>query len=192
MDIFQTVKQVSIVDIVHHYIPDLRLRAAGRTCTGRCPWHKDKNPSLTVWPDSGRWKCWACGIGGDQVALVAKALNLKPLEAARTIARDFSLPVPGVRRSVSPEVRQKAQAAAKERELQAAFAAKVRDTYLSLAMLYRCINMVFDSPDPPPAIAWWVNRLPVIESLMDELMIRDDEVRRVEAVRAAREWGLCG
>lgn len=189
-NIFQIVKQVLIVDIVRRYLPDLQLRCTGRTCTGCCPFHDDRNPSFTVWPDSMRWKCWVCNIGGDGTALVAKVLNLSPLEAARTIARDFNLSVPGARRSMSPEARRKAQEAAQERKLELAFAARVRDTYSMLCVLYRCIDLAFNDPDPPDAVVWWVNKLPQIEYLMDELMIRD-EVRQIEAVRAARERGLC-
>ncbi len=189
-DVFKTTKQIPIIDIISHYLPDVRLRCAGQTCSGRCPFHDDKNPSFTVWPESGRWKCWSCNIGGDNIALVAKALNLKPLEAARTIARDFNLPAPGAHRPMSPEVQRRSQEVARERALKAAFESKVRELYLTLAMIYRCINMVFNGPDPPPAVAYWVHRLPEIEFLLDELIIRD-EVRQVEAVRAARNWGLC-
>lgn len=41
-----------------------RLRPRGRALVGVCPFHADHDPSLSVWPDEGRWRCWAgCGFG---------------------------------------------------------------------------------------------------------------------------------
>lgn len=32
----------------------------------RCAFHEDKGkPNMSVWPATGRWKCFRCGIGGD-------------------------------------------------------------------------------------------------------------------------------
>jgi len=42
-----------------------RIRVSGRSHMAHCPWHDDKNPSLSVNFEKGVWKCHAgCGEGG--------------------------------------------------------------------------------------------------------------------------------
>ncbi len=42
-------------------------RATGRkSLTVRCPFHADRGrPNLAVWPETGRWRCFRCDVGGD-------------------------------------------------------------------------------------------------------------------------------
>jgi len=47
----------------------------GSTYTARCPFHnggQERTPSLVIWPDKQRWKCFsiACGLGGDIITFV--------------------------------------------------------------------------------------------------------------------------
>ena len=46
----------------------LDLRRSGSSWRGRCPLHDDHDPSLIVWPERGRWRCFGCGQGGDGIA----------------------------------------------------------------------------------------------------------------------------
>lgn len=105
--IFEEAKNVAIKEVCERYF-SLSLRKAGKNLVARCPFHEDRTPSFVVFPATGRFKCFGCGAGGDGVSLVALALNLLPVEAARLIARDFGLPIgdkPG------PEARRRAQEA---------------------------------------------------------------------------------
>lgn len=61
----------------------------------RCPFHAEDTPSLKVYPGSGGFYCFGCGAGGDVVALTARLLGLRPLEAARRLDADFGLGVFG-------------------------------------------------------------------------------------------------
>lgn len=47
------------------------LRKRGSQWVGRCPFHEDKTPSLTVTPGKGLWHCFGCGKGGDAIQFVA-------------------------------------------------------------------------------------------------------------------------
>lgn len=50
----------------------VRLMKAGRDrFVGLCPFHEDRNPSMSVWTD-GRWHCFACGAGGDVFEFVKR------------------------------------------------------------------------------------------------------------------------
>jgi hypothetical protein len=50
-----------------------------------CPFHADRNPSLSVVPGTGRWKCFGCGVHGDAIDLVRKlrpGMTFKDAKAA--------------------------------------------------------------------------------------------------------------
>ena len=53
------------IDIVSLIGREIQLKRVGKTWKGLCPFHPDKNPSFTVSSETGRYKCWSCGEGGD-------------------------------------------------------------------------------------------------------------------------------
>jgi hypothetical protein len=60
-------QRVDLVALVQQDVAD--LRPTGTSWRGRCPLCGASNPTtLTVWPASGRWRCWRCGAGGDVLA----------------------------------------------------------------------------------------------------------------------------
>jgi DNA primase catalytic core len=50
----------------------VKLSPKGKSFVGRCPWHEDKDPSLSVDRDKGLYHCFGCGEAGDAFALVEK------------------------------------------------------------------------------------------------------------------------
>jgi len=55
----------SQIDLPSYIDQHVRLVKAGHDrFVGICPFHDDRNPSMSVWAD-GRWKCFACNAGGD-------------------------------------------------------------------------------------------------------------------------------
>ncbi len=50
----------------------VELTRKGKGYTGRCPWHEDSTPSLSVDRDKGLYHCFGCGESGDVVSLVEK------------------------------------------------------------------------------------------------------------------------
>ena len=61
-DIERLRSTVSIVDTVQQYVA---LKRVGRNWVGLCPFHAEKTPSFTVYPDSSHYKCYGCGKAGD-------------------------------------------------------------------------------------------------------------------------------
>jgi len=62
-------ERLDLVALVREDVPD--LVRSGNSWRGRCPLCQATNPTtLTVWPSSGRWRCWRCGLGGDAVTWV--------------------------------------------------------------------------------------------------------------------------
>lgn len=66
-------ENVDIADVAERYT-ELRRAGSGRL-VGRCvaPDHPDKTPSMVVYPDTGRFRCFGCGAGGDVLDLVMLA-----------------------------------------------------------------------------------------------------------------------
>src|SRR3989344_3173666 len=65
--------KLSITDVVAPYV---KLRRAGRSMVGLCPFHKEKTPSFHVSPERGSYHCFGCGEGGDIFSFIEKAEGL--------------------------------------------------------------------------------------------------------------------
>jgi DNA primase len=73
-----------IVDVVGERIS---LRPNGPTFKSLCPFHDDHHPSFNIDPRRQRYKCWACGEGGDVFAFVQKFDKVTFPEALELLAR---------------------------------------------------------------------------------------------------------
>ena len=78
--------KIDIVDLVSE--AGVKLRKAGRTMTGFCPFHDNKHtPAFVVWPESGTWRCFgACNEGGDIFKFVMKREGVDFKEALNKLA----------------------------------------------------------------------------------------------------------
>jgi len=60
-------KRVEISQVISHYIS---VSKKGRNFIALCPFHDDKNPSLSISPEKQIFKCFVCGVGGTAVQFV--------------------------------------------------------------------------------------------------------------------------
>jgi DNA primase catalytic core len=77
-----------ILPLVEDYV---RLRKAGGTYKGLCPFHQERSPSFTVSPARGTFKCFGCGEFGDAIAFVAKLESVDFVGAIETLAKRFGV-----------------------------------------------------------------------------------------------------
>lgn len=77
--------RINIVELVGREVP---LKKSGKRWTGLCPFHQDKNPSFNVSPETGRYRCWACGEQGDIFDWVMKRRNVDFAEALQELAKE--------------------------------------------------------------------------------------------------------
>ena len=63
-------RNVDIVTLFESF--GVRLIRQGKSFMGLCPFHDDKNPSLSVNREKGLYNCFGCGEGGDAFDLVMK------------------------------------------------------------------------------------------------------------------------
>lgn len=87
----QVAQATDIVDLVSQYVA---LKKKGREFVGLCPFHDDKNPSMSVSPAKQIFKCFACGAGGGVYQWVMMYDKLKFPEAVRALAERAGIPVP--------------------------------------------------------------------------------------------------
>lgn len=85
VDIANLKQAVPLERIVSEYVS---LRRSGTALMGRCPFHDDRNPSFSLYDNATKWKCFSCGIGGDQLDFLERLLGSK--EAALTNLRQMA------------------------------------------------------------------------------------------------------
>jgi DNA primase len=79
-----------IVPLVEDYV---RLRKAGGTYKGLCPFHQERTPSFTVTPARGTFKCFGCGEGGDAISFVEKIENTDFVGAIEHLGKRFGVAI---------------------------------------------------------------------------------------------------
>lgn len=80
-----------IGDVVSTYV---NLKRAGRNQVGLCPFHGEKTPSFTVYPDNDSFYCFGCNVGGDTITFIKTIENLDYIEAVRFLAQRSGMTVP--------------------------------------------------------------------------------------------------
>lgn len=80
-----------IESVVGSYV---NLKRRGSNLVGLCPFHNEKTPSFTVYPENGSFYCFGCGAGGDVITFIRQIENLDYLEAVKYLADRAGLQVP--------------------------------------------------------------------------------------------------
>lgn len=83
--------KTDITDIVSTYVS---LKKRGSTLVGLCPFHNEKTPSFTVYPETQSFYCFGCGAGGDVVTFVRKIENLDYIDAVKLLCQRAGLQMP--------------------------------------------------------------------------------------------------
>ena len=84
----------SAADIVEVVGEHTRLKKAGRSWKGLCPFHNERTPSFTVDRDKGLYHCFGCGAGGDVIHFVRQIDRLDFPEAIEALASRFGVTIP--------------------------------------------------------------------------------------------------
>lgn len=74
--------------------PYVDLKRRGRNLTGLCPFHNEKTPSFTVYPETQSFYCFGCGAGGGAITFVRKIENLDYMEAVKSLADRAGIAMP--------------------------------------------------------------------------------------------------
>lgn len=74
--------------------PYVSLKRRGSNLVGLCPFHNEKTPSFTVYPENGSYYCFGCGKGGDIITFTMQIENLDYIDAVRKLAERAGLKMP--------------------------------------------------------------------------------------------------
>lgn len=80
-----------IVELIGTYV---NLKRAGSRLQGLCPYHSERSPSFTVFPDSQSFYCFGCGAGGDVITFVMRSENLDYPGAVEHLAKRAGITIP--------------------------------------------------------------------------------------------------
>ncbi len=90
--IIEAIKDRSdIVELIGSYVT---LRRAGANYNGLCPFHSERTPSFTVFPDSQSFFCFGCEAGGDAFTFIMRSENLEYPEAVEFLAKRAGIDIP--------------------------------------------------------------------------------------------------
>ncbi len=82
-----------LVTLIEGYVP---LRPRGRSLVGLCPFHPEKTPSFTVYPDTQHFKCYGCSKAGDAFTFLMEREGLSFVEAFEWLAEKANVSLEGV------------------------------------------------------------------------------------------------
>ncbi|MDR0686381.1 MAG: DNA primase [Dysgonamonadaceae bacterium] len=90
----ETVDKIQQTALITEVVADfITLRKTGSGFKGICPFHDDKNPSLSVSPAKNIFKCFVCGEGGAPVHFVMKHEKLSYPDALKYLAHKYNIEV---------------------------------------------------------------------------------------------------
>jgi len=150
-----------------------------------CPFHNEKTPSLRVYSDNIKWKCFGCSEGGSVIDFVKKYFNLDFKESVIKLNYDFSLNLPI---GQNPTYRQKQIMAIEQRKRKDAKIAEqlkkdnaeseywsIYDEYLRLETNKHLYAPKCDTEALNPLFEESLSKLPYQENLLDMAEIKRGE-----------------
>ena len=72
----------------------VNLKRRGKNLVGLCPFHSEKTPSFTVYPESASFYCFGCGAGGDVFTFTGLIENLDYIESVKLLAERSGVTLP--------------------------------------------------------------------------------------------------
>ncbi len=80
-----------IESVVSSYV---NIKRGGRNPKGLCPFHNEKTPSFTLYPENGSFYCFGCGAGGDVIRFIRMIENLDYIDAVKLLADRSGMQMP--------------------------------------------------------------------------------------------------
>lgn len=82
-DIERVRESSPLADVVQQYVA---LRRVGRNWVGLCPFHAERSGSFNVREETGRYKCFGCGAGGDVFGFIQDIEHVDFVAAVELLA----------------------------------------------------------------------------------------------------------
>jgi DNA primase len=85
------VARSDIEGVISSYVS---LKRAGSNMNGLCPFHSEKSPSFTVFPNTQSFYCFGCSAGGDVITFIMRAEHLDYVGAVEFLAQRAGIEIP--------------------------------------------------------------------------------------------------
>ena len=86
----KVIQNTSIVEVVSGYLP---LTRKGNSYFGICPFHDDKNPSMSVSDSVKMFNCFSCNTKGNVITFVSKYENISIDQATIKLAERLGMKI---------------------------------------------------------------------------------------------------
>ncbi|WP_353572633.1 DNA primase [Candidatus Albibeggiatoa sp. nov. BB20] len=83
-------QHAELIDIIDKQVP---LKKAGANYKGLCPFHNEKTPSFTVYPQQQTYHCYGCGAHGNAITFLREHNHLDFNDAVEELAGNCGLEV---------------------------------------------------------------------------------------------------
>ncbi|MBR7133162.1 MAG: DNA primase [Clostridia bacterium] len=91
-DVINEIKYRNDIEVtISQYV---NLNRRGKNLVGLCPFHSEKTPSFTVYPESSSFYCFGCGVGGDVFTFTGLIENLDYIESVKLLAERSGVSLP--------------------------------------------------------------------------------------------------
>ena len=91
-DVINEIKYRNDIEtVISQYVA---LKRRGKNLVGLCPFHGEKTPSFTVYPDTASFYCFGCGAGGDVFTFTGLIENLDYIESVKLLAEKSGVTLP--------------------------------------------------------------------------------------------------
>ncbi len=91
-DVINEIKYRNDIEtVISQYVA---LKRRGKNLVGLCPFHGEKTPSFTVYPDTASFYCFGCGVGGDVFTFTGLIENLDYIESVKLLAEKSGVTLP--------------------------------------------------------------------------------------------------
>ncbi len=72
----------------------IQLKRRGKNLVGLCPFHNERTPSFTVYPENQSYYCFGCGSGGTVINFAMNIENLGFMEAVQSLCDRVGMNMP--------------------------------------------------------------------------------------------------
>ena len=88
-DLWTAARSISALEVAERYA-GVHPKRRGSKAECLCPFHNEKTPSCTFFPD-GHFHCFGCHAGGSSIDFVMKLTGLSNVDAAKRICADYGI-----------------------------------------------------------------------------------------------------
>lgn len=179
MNIFEIVKQsVTTRQAAERY--GIRVERNGMC---RCPFHEDKTPSMKL---DRRYYCFGCGATGDVIDFVSRLRGIGSKEAAILLVQNFAIPYEDGTGKMSKPRQQNTDKQNYQHMERYCF--RVLSDYYRLLCRWK-EDYAPQTPEDSyhPHFVEALQKLPLVEYLLDELLCRDIQARASVVIEYGEE-----